>query len=436
VITGVSKVVVPVDNQDEATKFWTQRIGFRLLRDETYRGERWIEVAPADRSVVLVLRRRPAKEPRREVPNTLSPPRVFVSCDHIEQTYADLRETGVRFLTGPAQMRIGWEATFRDFEGNRFVLEQRGRSNVDRRVKHATSQVSDDATFGSQPVQASTPPARLQVGAYCMVFHHLAGQSIEQHRHPAWKIIIPDAGQVAWKIRPHSVMKSAGVIFPPQLQHAAASAAQSTLVLIDPWFLGLGPGHGDAIPLDLFAVEQIRNLWDQHDDNADDRARATVAFLLQRELLPNAVSIDPRVAAALQDLPIAHGIPHLAATAGLSPSRLRALIRDQTGTPPAQLRRWQRLRAAIVSLQQNPIATAALDAGFADQAHLTRTATQLLGQTPREFADALSSVPALPRKTLRKPETGTSPQSSPGCWPPSSDAGPAHKTERSIAWGR
>jgi AraC-like DNA-binding protein/catechol 2,3-dioxygenase-like lactoylglutathione lyase family enzyme len=399
VIRGVSKVVVPVDNQDEATKFWTQRIGFRLLRDETYRGERWIEVAPADRSVVLVLRRRPATEPRHEVPNALAIPRVFVSCDHIEQTYAELRETGVRFLTGPGPLHTGWGVTFHDLEGNRFILEQRGwRSDVDRRVKHATSQVRYDEPCGSQPVQANTPPARLRVGAYSMVFHHLAGQSIEQHCHPAWKIIIPDAGQVAWKIGHRPVMKNAGVIFPPQLPHTAVTAAQYALILIDPWFLGLGPGHGDAIPLDPTAVEQIRNLWDQHDDKADDQARATVAFLRRRAVLPYAVSVDPRVAAALRDLPMARAIPHLAAAVGLSPSRLRALIRDQTGAPPAQLRRWQRLRAAIVSLQQKQIATAALDAGFADQAHLTRTATRLLGQTPRELADALSSVPALPRQ--------------------------------------
>jgi AraC-like DNA-binding protein len=394
VITGVSKVVVLVDNQDEATKFWTKMIGFRLLRDETYRGERWTEVAPRDRSVVLVLRRRPANEPSREVRNTLAPPRVFVSCDHIEQTYAELRETGVRFPTAPAQTHIGWGATFHDFEGNRFVLEQRGwPSDVDRRVKHATSQVGYDETCASRLVQASTPPARLRVGAYSMVFQHLAGQSIEQHRHPAWKIIIPDAGQVVWKSGQRPVMKNAGVIFPPQLPHAAATAAQYALVLIDPWFLGLGPGHGHALPLDPSAVEQIRNLWDQRNDSADDQARATVAFLRRRELLPNAVSIDPRVAAALRDLPMAHGIPHLAAAVGLSPSRLRALIRDQTGTPPAQLRLWQRLRAATVSLQQKPIAIAALDAGFADQAHLTRTATRLLGQTPGELANALSSVP-------------------------------------------
>jgi AraC-like DNA-binding protein len=33
-----------------------------------------------------------------------------------------------------------------------------------------------------------------------------------------------------------------------------------------------------------------------------------------------------------------------------------------------------------------PIALAAVDAGFADQAHLTRTATRLIGRTPGDLA--------------------------------------------------
>jgi AraC-like DNA-binding protein len=99
-------------------------------------------------------------------------------------------------------------------------------------------------------------------------------------------------------------------------------------------------------------------------------------------LLPPALPIDPRVAAALRSLPAAERIDHVAVGVGMSPSRLRTLIHDLTGTSPAQLRTWQRLRTAMFSLTDKPIALAAADAGFADQAHLTRTANRLLGQTP------------------------------------------------------
>ena len=43
-ISGVSKVVVPVDDQERSKEFWVDRLGFELRRDESYGDERWIEV--------------------------------------------------------------------------------------------------------------------------------------------------------------------------------------------------------------------------------------------------------------------------------------------------------------------------------------------------------------------------------------------------------
>ncbi|HSE81607.1 MAG TPA: VOC family protein, partial [Gaiellaceae bacterium] len=84
-ITGVRKVLVPVDDQERAKEFWAEVTGFELVRDETIGEERWIEVEPPDRSVVLVLSRRPADEPRREVPDVLPHSNVFFDCEDIEQ---------------------------------------------------------------------------------------------------------------------------------------------------------------------------------------------------------------------------------------------------------------------------------------------------------------------------------------------------------------
>ena len=43
-ITGVRKVIVPVGDQQAALRFWTETIGFNLVRDDAYGDERWIEV--------------------------------------------------------------------------------------------------------------------------------------------------------------------------------------------------------------------------------------------------------------------------------------------------------------------------------------------------------------------------------------------------------
>jgi hypothetical protein len=46
-IKSVAKVIVHVDDQEQAREFWTGPAGFELARDETFGDERWIEVAHA-----------------------------------------------------------------------------------------------------------------------------------------------------------------------------------------------------------------------------------------------------------------------------------------------------------------------------------------------------------------------------------------------------
>ncbi|MFE7723748.1 helix-turn-helix domain-containing protein [Nocardia rhizosphaerihabitans] len=91
--------------------------------------------------------------------------------------------------------------------------------------------------------------------------------------------------------------------------------------------------------------------------------------------------LDPRVAFALDHLDAA-SLTELAHSIGLSAPRLRGLVRAQLGVPLARLRRWDRLRQAVVALPDGSVADAAARADFADQAHLTRTARELVGRTP------------------------------------------------------
>ena len=124
-ITRVSKVVVPVDDQQAALDFWTTSLGFTVVRDDRYGDERWIEVKPPEQDLLLVLSPRQAGEPRRTVPDRLPHSDLFFDCADIQQTYAELSARGVRFALPPAQQHFGWWALFEDQEGTRYALGQR-----------------------------------------------------------------------------------------------------------------------------------------------------------------------------------------------------------------------------------------------------------------------------------------------------------------------
>jgi lactoylglutathione lyase len=126
VITGVSQVIVEVDDQERAKEFWTEVIGFEVNTDAPYgEGGRWIEVAPPEGTPLLVLSPRPAGEAKREVSDDLPHSPVFFTCDDIERTHRELSECGVVFPTPPTRMEFGWWAMFEDPDHTRYALGQR-----------------------------------------------------------------------------------------------------------------------------------------------------------------------------------------------------------------------------------------------------------------------------------------------------------------------
>jgi catechol 2,3-dioxygenase-like lactoylglutathione lyase family enzyme len=124
VITGIDQVTLDVGDQDEATRFWVDAIGFELARDEYLCAERWIELRPPSGAPMLILSLREPHQARRVVADHLPHSNVFFTCDDIDRTYRELVEKGVRFPTPPTQMPWGSWAMFEDPDGTRFALGQ------------------------------------------------------------------------------------------------------------------------------------------------------------------------------------------------------------------------------------------------------------------------------------------------------------------------
>jgi catechol 2,3-dioxygenase-like lactoylglutathione lyase family enzyme len=93
VLSSVRSVGIYVGDQDRAKKFFTETLGFELLQD-TPMGEgpgaaRWIEVAPPDRNVILVLFTPDGQQDRI---GTFS--NVLFDCDDILATHKELAGRG------------------------------------------------------------------------------------------------------------------------------------------------------------------------------------------------------------------------------------------------------------------------------------------------------------------------------------------------------
>jgi len=93
-ISGVRSASIYAGDQDRAKRFWTETMGFSAGMDAPMSEEpgypRWIEVAPPDKSIVLVLFTPP--EDRERIGHFSN---IIFICDDIQQTHKELSSRGV-----------------------------------------------------------------------------------------------------------------------------------------------------------------------------------------------------------------------------------------------------------------------------------------------------------------------------------------------------
>ena len=120
-ITHVKFVSVPTSDQDRALEFWTAKVGFTLMTDQPFSDEqRWIELQVGSSDTRLVL-----FTPEGQKDRIGSFFNGALACDDVEATHRQLSGRGVDFDGPPQRQPWGTFATFRDPDGNRFVLSSR-----------------------------------------------------------------------------------------------------------------------------------------------------------------------------------------------------------------------------------------------------------------------------------------------------------------------
>jgi lactoylglutathione lyase len=135
----LGSVPVFVSNQERAVEFYCDKLGFKRTLDIPLDSNvRWLTVAMAANQTELILFH-PAMvrniDERRQLEERIGiwTGAIFLT-DDIDDTFLLLKNRGVEFISEPKKQHWGgWEAVFRDPDGNQFCLAQRPEN-----LKHQT----------------------------------------------------------------------------------------------------------------------------------------------------------------------------------------------------------------------------------------------------------------------------------------------------------
>jgi catechol 2,3-dioxygenase-like lactoylglutathione lyase family enzyme len=132
----ITTAQVWVLDQDEAVKFWTDKIGFEIRQDVTMPelGDfRWVTVgAPGQESPTLVLMAIPGApvfpdSSVEEIRSLLAKGHsggIFMETDDVQKFYETAAARGVEFVDLPERRPYGIDCGFRDPSGNSFRVMQ------------------------------------------------------------------------------------------------------------------------------------------------------------------------------------------------------------------------------------------------------------------------------------------------------------------------
>lgn len=209
------------------------------------------------------------------------------------------------------------------------------------------------------------------------------GKVTAPHRHHGMHLLLAREGEMQVTLE-GELRKTAGVVTPPQLEHAVDAEGRTTvLFFVDP---------------ESVSGKQLERRLEGKPAWLDEEARA--ALLAEMPAVPDGEALrawmhhalsylevdgegprtmHPKVKRVLRLLEHARLDPaptleDYADQVGLAPSRLRTAFTESTGTPWRAYLRWLRLQRAASALSEGIAPNeAAVTAGFFDAAHMARS---------------------------------------------------------------
>jgi catechol 2,3-dioxygenase-like lactoylglutathione lyase family enzyme len=121
----LAHVALVVNDYDEAIKFYTEKLNFRLVEDtKLSETKRWVLIAPTGSGECCLLLAKAASEDQKSRIGNQTGGRVFLflNTDNFKRDYDNLKAQGITIVREPSVEEYGTVAVFSDLYGNLWDL--------------------------------------------------------------------------------------------------------------------------------------------------------------------------------------------------------------------------------------------------------------------------------------------------------------------------
>jgi catechol 2,3-dioxygenase-like lactoylglutathione lyase family enzyme len=123
----IGHITLLVKDQDEALKFYTEKLGFQKRQDLPLGNMRWVTVSPKGQTDIELTFVVADTEEKRKAVGKQAGDHVFLTLqtDDCRKEYKALKGKGVKFYGKPEVQQWGVDVVLEDLYGNLFDLVQR-----------------------------------------------------------------------------------------------------------------------------------------------------------------------------------------------------------------------------------------------------------------------------------------------------------------------
>ncbi|WP_342562042.1 VOC family protein [Paenibacillus sp. FSL R7-0345] len=124
-IKQIGQIMLYVNDQDQAVRFWTEKLGFiKVSENDNGQGLRWIEISPAEGAQTSFVLHNKQLIAQMQPELHLGTPSIILYTDDLDGLYQDFQDKGIT-VGDLVDMPEGRVFNFADDENNYFAVIQK-----------------------------------------------------------------------------------------------------------------------------------------------------------------------------------------------------------------------------------------------------------------------------------------------------------------------